>query len=289
MKLPKELQKKVKKEKIIKKRFTTNDNFQWDFIYDILRQYNKKLQTKWRIDIIVDQDKDFENESYPEDKHHEIFLLPDTVKNFKSDPLNLVKFAHELCHLRLAERIDPVFSTLIFSKEYGPDPHAQKKEKFELLKYAWRIVIEFWVDDLLYKTWPQMAKIDHEDIIKMFKQNVQNLDLIKRKINWTYSPDTEFFIGYAGEIARDIVLTERFNLEPFDYSQIIYSFGDEFVALTNNLIEFYKSNYFQQLNYDKKEDLMLLFESVKRALEIYDFPIKPRLIKEDGLYVWKVE
>ncbi len=110
------------------------------------------------------------------------------------------------------------------------------------------------------------------------------------KINWINSPDIEFLTGYAGEIARDIVLTERFNLEPFNYSHLISTLGTQFVALTNKLEFFYNSIYFQQLSYNKENDVKLIYDSIQEAASIFGFPIRPSLIMaEDGIYEWKVE
>ena len=288
MKLPKELQiRNVKKER--------NYQQKLEYIKKKIREYSKHFQLQWNIRLNIKALKDFENDSYPEIKMHEIFLIPDTVKNFNSNPLNLGKLVHELCHLNLAERIDPVFSSLIYSREYGQYGEYLDAQKNLMLYIVWRIVVEFWACDLFWKTFPKMGKIDHIGNIELFKQNVNDFQNLgpNKKFKWTIlqnSPDIEFFTGYAGEIAREIVLTERFNLEPFDYSHLINPFGKQFVALTKNLEKFYRSKFFLKLSYNKENDVKLIFDSIKEAVSIFVFPIRPSLIMaEDGIYEWKVE
>ncbi|MEE9377384.1 MAG: hypothetical protein V3V33_05035 [Candidatus Lokiarchaeia archaeon] len=100
---------------------------------------------------------------------HEIFLLPATDKNFESYPLNLGKLVHELCHLNLAERIDSVFSTLIYRKEYGPHEEyvdAQKKKSSSCYYTRGELLLNF--RQMIYVT-----KLGHKWVKLFYSSDLQ--------------------------------------------------------------------------------------------------------------------
>jgi len=77
----------------------------------------------------------------------------------------------------------------------------------------------------------------------------------------------------------------RYNIKSSgNLSPIIDGLGRKTGQLINNLSRFYES--LPRLSYHRESDLNILAESVKEALQIMEFSIRPKLVEEEGRMVW---
>ncbi len=93
----------------------------------------------------------------PEDGEHNVFYHGDVetadLIAFNPQRPYLASFVHELCHLHLAEKIDPSFAGFTYE---GPE------DKVRLLSMIENPLADIWVNDVFYHHFPELFAAHHD-------------------------------------------------------------------------------------------------------------------------------
>ena len=211
--------------------------------------------------------------SDPRKQRHEIWLADSTVR--APEP-SLADIVHELCHLYLAERVDAAFSTVWFSDRWNKLSRADPVrfgQAAQMLYLAW-CQVDIWVNDLRHSRWPEFTAADHSS----FAQGVMFL-LLKQEESVLARPET--LLGLTQYQAEQ----ERHSLSGSpDLFAVLLADGKKVGKDIRRLARNFSS--LPRLQYNAAEDLKILETSIAQTARQLEFPINPRLISEEGMWVW---
>lgn len=238
-----------------------------------LEAYAKTLGLTWLVEYWLTEVNTVKLSSHPTQQRHEVWL-PSSV--FGNEALWLPDIVQSLCKAALAERIDPAFSTLFFAKSYG-ELKGSKKKRFERqaqqVFWAWSHV-DIWANDLRHEHWPELSKTDHESFALSVGQLAQHGQ-------WQFLRTNEGVFSIAQQMAE----IERRQLEPLvDFWSVLQDLGWEWREKHRSLYEYYRQ--LPRLSDNQTNNLGLLVQTVQEVSQILHFPIKPKLVEEEGRLVW---
>jgi len=239
----------------------------------------EKLGLKWSIlYILAPKETTCRVVSNAETQTHKIWVHDEAISHKE---LFLCDLVHELCHCKLAEAIDPIFSALSFPKRYGrlKGKLAQNFKLASHMLYLAFSLVDIWVDDLRHSLWPELTLKDYESYSKalLFFTKEEFWPEIKRFIE-----TPENLLGIALYLADN----KRRNFSPVNLDPLFKHLSKENKILIERLVDFYSS--LPYLSYRAERDLEILEKSVKKAAKLLGFPISPRLVKEEGQMVWEI-
>jgi hypothetical protein len=244
-----------------------------------LEPYIEKLGLKWQVTyILAPKETTCRVSSYPEIKKHKIWVHSEVISHRL---LFLPDLVHELCHCKLAEEIDPIFSTFSFPKRYQK-LEGQKAKNFkiasEMLYLAFSLV-DIWVNDLRHSLWPELTLKDYESYSRalLFFAKEEFWPAIGRFIE-----TPENILGIALYLADN----KRRSFLPVDLTLLFKHLSKENKMFIQRLANFYSS--LPYLSYKRESDLKTLEKSVKKVVKLLGFPISPKLIEEKGRIVWQI-
>jgi len=236
-----------------------------------LKPFEKRLALKWEIRyFLAPGEATCRIVCDAKNRVHEIWINKTAARGPVAQP----DIIHELCHAALAERIDPAFSSIYFTKRCGELTGEDRREFYQrgrMLYCAWSHT-DIWVNDLRHELWPELTISDHQSYADGF------LALL-RSGNIEFICMTENLLGLAQYQAE----RERHSSGGPDlFSVPGIRIGREIAELA----EFFKS--LPRLKFKPRKDLKLLAKSVSRAAKILKLPIDPRMVYENGQWVWDV-
>jgi len=263
--------------KDMRERYKEND-FDVAQIPDEWKKAELKLQLEWSL--CYQQRKDIETckiISDPEEENHIILIRPEVFNNLD---LYRIDVFHELCHAKLSEVVSPAFSTLYFKKECGKLDGEAKKEfqrMAQMLYLAWAHV-DIWVNDLRHENWPELTRQD----IESFRKNVEKLSVGNFP---EILGNLQTIIGIAINKAET---NRHFSHSKKKPKPLNMNFLDrKTMDLINKLAKYYET--LPKLKMEESEDIAMLENSVQKVVNIFGFPIKPTLTREDSRSVWSFE
>ncbi|MDI6603329.1 MAG: hypothetical protein QME57_04490 [Patescibacteria group bacterium] len=240
-----------------------------------LQPFKAKLGLRWKISyFLAPKETICRVVSNPVSQEHEIWIHPGVRRDFQ---FFLPDTVHELCHCKLAEAVDPIFSTIAFRKGYG-ELKGEAAKKFEhraRMIYWAQAHVDIWVNDLRHSHWPELTQADHES----FSQSILELAQIGQ---WQMLESREGILGIAQHLAE----VRRYGLQPVDFSSVFQGIGEKIKSAITELSEFYES--LPRLSYEREKDLQTLEKSVKQAAKRLELPISPQLIEDEGRIVWQI-
>jgi len=231
-----------------------------------MRLFEKQIELEWKVSYFLGSGDSCQIFSDPTTKTHNISIPERWLKSttiFFS--IYLHEVLHELCHAKLAELIDPIFSTVIFSKKYSIADRKFQKSAKQL--YLSQSHVDIWVNDLRHHVWPHVTIVDCASFLRA-------AEVIFHEDPTIITDSLELSIAlaqYLGEAKRRslfIPLLPQSLLTP----------------LIIELSQFYQS--LPPLSYNKTEDIRLLEKTTQQAARILDFQIIPKLVDEEGRIVW---
>lgn len=117
-----------------------------------LKFYEEKLELKWKIAYFLTEGEI--TARIFSDPHFKIHEIRVPVNFYLNPNFYLHDLVHELCHARLAERIDPIFSGAIFRKKYLQSKDFQK---FATMLYFSQLHVDIWANDERHHFFPDLT------------------------------------------------------------------------------------------------------------------------------------
>jgi len=240
------------------------------------RVYEKKLGLRWPVKYWIELDADTcQVLSDGAKENHQIWINGTTYHNLDS---MIFEVAHELCHCYLAERIDPVFSTIFFTKKWNKIS-VEKPDEFNrratMLFYAWSH-IDIWVNDVRHKFWPEFS---YEDCYTF----IQGLQFIIKEQRYNIFTNPKIVLAVA-QCQAEMKRHDIKNMShPFN---ILKNNGIAMDEQVKKLVKNFQS--LPALKFRLKKDLKTLERSVREVACKLEFPINPRLVRE-GRWVWSLD
>jgi len=175
---------------------------------------------------------------------------------------------HELIHAFLAERIDPAFAGYYYHIVNSVNMSAeQKTTRINKLYLSWAHV-DIWVDELLNKFFPN----------PMVEENELYVNTLRKMAN--HRPEELRLPIFYVPIAIHMAVASRSKTERGNLSPVFRALGGELTDLVNKLSDFYTSLH--SLSFNRKNDLLLLEESVQTSALIQKFDFVPQLLEEQN-------
>jgi hypothetical protein len=222
-------------------------------------------------------------------KRHLIFISP-FVNESKKD--YVPDIAHELCHAKFSEQLDPIFSTVRFSRKYGQlsgDEYAEFSKKAPFVELC-QSYVDIWINDLRFEIDPKLTQEENDQVISFANKAVESDD---RSI----ITDPRKIISIAMVLAEQ----KRHKLRMPKILKIMKAYGNEWKKVTQlrdmmlklpHLTDG-KGNFLPEIR-----DLAInsLEENAKRVSDILNCPIIPFIIDEplieggeEKIKVWDFE
>ncbi len=238
-------------------------------------QYEQALGLRWLVAYVVKpQETTCRINCQIALRRHEVWLHVGVLQDRKKFLPDVV---HELCHAWLGENVDPAFATVFFSKRYGKltgDAYAEFEQKARMLYWA-HAHVDIWVNELRHRHFPELTEAD----AATFSGSVKALAKLGR---WDDLRTRESVVSLAMYLAE----AKRYPFESVNMASILHGMGTEWKRLTLALTAFYE--ILPRLAYERVQDLKSFEQSVQEAAKIWEFPIEPSLVEEEGIAVWLV-
>lgn len=233
------------------------------------RMYIDVLGIRWQVSF---QRADVTGPAIKVDRERQIhfILFPD----HPAYVLREVDVAHELGHAFLAERVDPILSSI-----YLVDGTDMKDPRVDMLDISQEIT-DVWVGDVLYR-------VNHTLIPEEVRSWLDRVNDERIVLS-----DSIRYLTLASYALNHAHIT-RMGLKGFTPLQgkamkrIRQFYGEDSGRTARRLAEFYAE--LPQLPMQRDRALPLFERSVQSAVQIFGFPIRPRIIEEDGMAKWRVE
>jgi hypothetical protein len=241
--------------------------------HNLIEPYIAQLGLSWHVDLRFAQVDRPQITVDPSRQVHHIdmpFAHAQMMDQFRCD------YVHELVHGYFAEKIDPIFATTYFARDYDTnDPDFTKK--------AWMVswsqqLVDIWVGD-------KMATLDkklvREDVSTWLDATLSLPDQDLRELQ------IETVLGYALNHAQII----RQNLREFGRknervgSRIRQLFGKDTLRVANALGDLYTN--LPVLPMDSTEAIPLFETKTREAAQLLGFPVNPTIVQDGDLRVWK--
>jgi hypothetical protein len=210
--------------------------------------------------------------SHPREKSHRILL---TEAAEQEPERYLVDISQCLCRAALAERIDPAFATIWFSRKWNrisrKDPVRFAKQA-QILQMAW-VHTEIWAVDLRHSLWPELTEQEHFNFSAGYTILLQRAD-------WTMLGQYENLLALAQHQAE----RGRYQVNSADLFALLSAWGVEVEEKIKGLAKYIQK--LPRLKYDAPQDLKILEASVAEVARRLELDIKPGLVFEEGAWVW---
>lgn len=188
----------------------------------------------------------------------------------------LPDIVHKLCHCALAERVDTAFSTIWFTEKWNQISRKEPgrfSQSARMLYLAW-CHVDIWVNDLRHKHWPELIAQEHSTF-------AQGVVILLQRHEWGMLSRSETLLGLAQHQAE----RERHGLsKSADLFAVLSAHGIEVEKKIKGLAEFFK--FLPRLRFKPRKDLKILESSVVEVARRLEFPISPKLVFKNGLWVW---
>ena len=239
-----------------------------------LTSFAKKLGIKWKI-IVTYQEGMLGAviHSNPFEKTHEITLGKNKENNIAD---SLPDIAHELCHARFSEELDPIYSTVRFPRHYGelaPDGLEYKdfisKAHMVETTQAW---VDIWINELRYNLWPELTAQENDRSMAMLSKFGDNFQ--------RYWNDK-----YSLMVAMILAEQRRNKGKLYQIAHIKNALGNEWKKIKKLQDLFEKLPRFTNKGVDFTEQaktvgLIELERVAKEVAKIFHYPITPNIKKE---------
>lgn len=242
-----------------------------------LEPFAQALGLAWPVEyFLVPTESTCRITSDPAECRHEVWLHSGVIQNPEDYLCDLV---HELCHGALAEKLDPAFATIYFSRRYAGltgKAEQQFSEKARQLYLSWAH-IDVWVDEYRHGLFPELTMADHESFlvsVKSIAKSAPNASAILEK--------PESLMALAIQLAE----TKRLGLDKQDFSEVLNCLSRDGQKTVSRMRQFYE--VLPRLTFQPKEDLAILLNSVQASAKKLALPIAPQIIEEDGRRLWLV-
>ena len=251
-----------------------------------LRPYAQTLQLEWQINYFEHPESGFASMSNGAERSHELYYnygyVTRTLRNPQSlgqftpsNPETLGSLLHELCHLHLGEKVDVAFSGRRLSKKHESDGKNldRKMGIFQLFDDP---TIDMWVNDVLFKNWPDIADARMAKYLESYRQYA--LDGYPE-----YLITTTIFFKLA-QVQAD---RNRHGMKNIDLSEILNPLEASH-PLQYGALERLRGHLekLPQLPSNRIDALNLYQSSVNDAMRLVGTDVKAGLIEEDGIQVW---
>ena len=225
----------------------------------------------------------------PSNKTHEILLSTNIMHNIKD---NLPDIAHELCHARFSEELDPIYSALLFQGHYGKlEPNSQESKNFTRKKnmletcQSW---VDIWINELRNNLWPELTVQDSDRFMEGLSRLQQTGNLLR------YWDDTHTLV-----LAMILAEQKIYKGREYAIGFLMKALGNEWRKVKKLRDLFEKLPRFTngglQFTEQAKMNGLVEFERVVREVaKIFNYPIRPTIKKElvpsgERVNVWDFE
>jgi len=249
-----------------------------DLMADFLSKmsnYEKEIDLKWLVVYRIKDVPTCQVTSSPKEKIHEIRIHPWVLYNFD---FFLPSVLHELCHCKLAEIIDPLFSRAAFPKKYLLKAK-ERNEIFVYLDYATKH-IDIWVNELRNQYWPEITLLDHQTLLYSLERMIK-----ENKSSQIFNFEGIFSIAFS--LAEEKKYPQLKKVPSI--TSLFKFFPDHLQFFISKISEFLES--LPHLSYEKEKDLKLLESSTQKFCQLLMFPITPYIEfdEKEGFYLWKIK
>jgi len=190
------------------------------------------------------------------DKHHTIY-----VPRNPKDPLRWIEVQHEAAHCLLAEQVHHLFSASYFKKG-TPD------NLLNVLNSAFRAAQDWFVDEVLYRHWPQVVRSEVKEHLELMFQFIKTQpEQITPETGW----GTALFFAQAkrykcaGSTRKKIARS----------APVIKKAADVFLAIDPSQPSIHTTR-------------KLINKILRLATPHGQKPFQVRLVMDDGLEVWEL-
>ena len=251
-----------------------------------LRPYAERLQLEWQINYLKHPESGFAARSNSAERSHELYydhgyvaraLSNSSLGQFTpSNPEALGSLIHELCHLYLGEKVDVAFSGRRLSKKHDDDGKDldRKLGIFQLLDAP---TIDMWVNDILFKNWPDIADARMAKYLENYKEYAL-----------AGAPEVLLTTTIFFKLAQVQADRNRHGMKNIDFSGILDPLRTSYPLQYDALGRF--RGHLEKLPTlpSKKDEALTLYQSsVNDSMKVMGVAdVKARLIEEDGVQVW---
>jgi len=144
-----------------------------------------------------------------------------------------------------------------------------------MIEDTWRF-IDTWVNDVVYEHWPEIFKAHHKNTVEIVNTSARHGEW--EMFEWPFIPFS---------VAQLMADAERHSLTspPLHYQSVLSrtppKLRKKITALKDLCISL------PRLSHKKENDLQLLQTSLNQVATIFEYPLRPRFIEEDGQTVWE--
>ena len=250
-----------------------------DFLSKIGR-YEKEIKLKWPVIYrLKKSDPVSQAISFSKEKIHKVKVPQWALYHFD---FFLPDLLHELCHCKLAETVDPLFSRIAFPEKY----FSKVKENEEVstcFNYAIdsiNVCMDVWVNELRNQRWPKIVLSEHRALLSTLEEMIE-----KNKFSEMLAFETILSIALSLAEEKKYLKTKN---EP-SITSIVEFLPEDLQFFILEISEFLGS--LPSLSYEKEKDLKLLEISIQELCEILRLPITPYIEKNDkeDFYLWKIK
>ncbi|MCD6412436.1 hypothetical protein J7K91_02045 [bacterium] len=239
-----------------------------------MSRYEKEIDLEWPVVYRVKDVSTCQVTSSPKEKIHEIWIHEWVLYNFD---FFLPDVLHELCHCKLAETVDPLFSRTAFPSKYLPKIR-EKEEILVYLGYATKH-IDLWVNELRHQYWPEVTFLDHQTFFSSVERMMK-----ESKFSQLFTFEGVFSLAFCLAEEKRYSLKEITSITSF-----LKFLPDYLVFFISKISKFLES--LPSLSYEKEKDLKLLESSTQKFCQLLMLPITPYIEfdEKEDLYLWKIK
>lgn len=239
-----------------------------------IQPYVHRLGILWRVIPTVDPAVDRPSIASSRDGlEHRISFPPGHMEAFRCD------IVHELTHAKLAETIDPIFSTIRFHSSYDiDDPTFRQQAR---MVYFAQMPVEVWVADHMHTVDPSLVQ---EDVSSWFESVLQ---IPGETLRQRFAQETmmTYAINYADIRRHDMRGFGKQERRVF--AKLEAFLGPDAAKVAKRLARHFKE--LPQLPTDPTHAIPLLEQKTQETAQIIGFPIRPTLVEDRGNWVWQIE
>lgn len=241
-----------------------------------LAPFAQALGLAWPVEyFLVPTESTCRITSDPVDCRHEVWVHSGVIQKPEDYLCDLV---HELCHGALAEKIDPAFATIYFSRRYaGLTGKAGKQfsAKARQLYLSWAH-IDVWVDEYRHSLFPELTLADYDSFFvgaKGVAKHTEARSLLEAP---------ESLLAIAVHLAEG----QRLGLGKQDFFQILNCLSRDGQKTVSRMRQLCTN--LPKLSFQPEKDVATLLESVQASAQRLGTSINPQIVEENGRRVWLV-